>query len=133
MRILVITSCTGEKAVTSDKALTKDDFAHGTKHLQQRERELKELMRRAEELYTGQQHIRLMRGIQTIREAGTHGTPVQLDLWVLSAGYGLVPSDRALAPYECTFQGMKSKQRRAWADNLKVPETFRDLVAQKYD
>ena len=134
MRILVITSCTGEKAVTSDQALTREDFARGSQHVKQREKELKDLMRRAEELYTGQQHVRLMRGVQAIREHGNHdGTPPKLDLWILSAGYGLVPGDRKLAPYECTFQGMKSKELRDWADKLKVPEHFRSLVRDKYD
>lgn len=133
MRILVITSCTGEKAVTSEKALTIEDFAHGDKHLKQRERQLTDLMRTAEELYTGQQHIRLMRGVQAIREHGNNGTSLKLDLWVLSAGYGLVPGDRKLAPYKCTFQGMKSKELREWADKLKVPKQFRELVGDKYD
>jgi hypothetical protein len=134
MRILVITSCTGEKAVTSEKALTMEDFAQGDKHLKQREQELIDLMRKAEELYTGQQHVRLMRGVRAIREHGSNnGTPLKLDLWVLSAGYGLVPGDRQLAPYECTFQGMKSEELRAWADKLKVPEHFRSLVRDKYD
>lgn len=133
-RILVITSCTGEKAVTSDQALTLDDFARGGKHLKQREKELKDLMLPAEELYTGQQHVRLMRGVQAIREhRNNNGTPLKLDLWVLSAGYGLVPGDRKLAPYECTFQGMKTKELRQWADTLKVPEQFRELVGEKYD
>ncbi len=134
MRILVITSCTGEKAVTSDNALKLDDFALGGKHLMQREKELKELMRPAEELYTGQQHVRLMRGVQTIREHGNNnGIPLKLDLWVLSAGYGMVPGDRKLAPYECTFQGMKSKELRDWANKLKVPDQFREIVYKKYD
>lgn len=133
-RILVITSCTGEKAVTSENTLTLDDFAQGDKHVTKRERELKDLMRKAEVLYTGQQHVRLMRGVQAIREHGSNnGSPLRLDLWVLSAGYGLVPGDRVLAPYECTFQGMKSKELRKWADELKVPEQFRNLVKSKYD
>lgn len=134
MRILVITSCTGKKAVTSDNALTLNDFALSGKHLLQREQELKELMRPAEELYTGQQHVRLMRGVQTIREHGSNnGIPLKLDLWVLSAGYGMVPGDRKLAPYECTFQGMKSKELREWAGKLKVPDQFREIVHKKYD
>lgn len=134
MRILVITSCTGKKAVTSDNALTLDDFVLSGKHLMQREQELKELMRPAEELYTGQQHVRLMRGVQTIREHGSNnGIPLKLDLWVLSAGYGMVPGDRKLAPYECTFQGMKSKELREWAGKLKVPDQFREIVHKKYD
>lgn len=134
MRILVITSCTGEKAVTSDQSLTLKDFSLGSRHIKQRENELKDLMRPAEALYTGQQHVRLMRGVQTIRQHVTNdGIPLNLDLWVLSAGYGLIPGDRMLAPYECTFQGMKSKELREWADKLKVPEQFRALITAKYD
>jgi hypothetical protein len=133
-RILVITSCTGEKAVASDQALTIDDFERGGKHLKQREKGLKELMISAEELYTGQQHVRLMRGVQAIREQGnSNGTPLKLDLWVLSAGYGLIPSDRKLAPYETTFQGMKSKEIREWGDSLNIPTEFRKLVEEKYN
>lgn len=133
-RILVITSCTGEKAVTSDRALTLDDFSIGGEHLKRREDELQELMRSAEELYTGQQHVRLMRGIEAIREQKSEkGAPTQLDLWVLSAGYGLVPGERKLAPYECTFQGMKSKELRSWADKLNVPQQFREIFKEKYD
>jgi queuine tRNA-ribosyltransferase-like protein len=134
MRILVITSCTGDKAVAPKKALTVEDFARGGAHLKKRERELAGLMRKSEELYTGQQHVRLMRGVRAIRDLSSrNGSLLNLDLWVLSAGYGLVPGDRKLAPYECTFQGMKSRDLRARADSLKVPLQFRDLVATKYD
>jgi len=133
-RILIITSCTGEKAVTHEKALTLDDFARGGEHLAKRENELSKLRTRAADLYTGQQHVRLMRGIQGIQEsANGSGSAPQVDLWVLSAGYGLVPGNRKLAPYECTFQGMKAKQLRQWADELGIPTAFRKVVAEKYD
>ncbi len=134
MRILVITSCTGEKAVTSEEALKRDDFARGGKHLKQREKDLKDRMLPAEDLYTGQQHVRLIRGIQAIRQSKNgSGSPPDLDLWVLSAGYGLVPGDRKLAPYECTFQGMKTQELQDWATKLNVPKQFRKLVQQDYD
>jgi len=133
-RILVITSCTGEKLVEADGALTLDDFQQGGDHLTQRERSLRELMTSAETLYTGQQHVRLMRGVQAFRgRSREDGRTDSLDLWVLSAGYGLVPGNRKLAPYECTFQGMKSKDLRTWADRLGVPAAIRGLLAQPFD
>ncbi len=64
MRIVVITSCTGEKAVTHERALTLEDFQKGPEHVKARERELASFMKPAEALYTGQQHVRLMRGIK---------------------------------------------------------------------
>lgn len=136
MRIIVITSCTGEKAVSPDDQLTIDDFRAGSKHLAKREKALKKHMMRADELYTGQQHVRLMRGIKALREspAGKGKKPkIGVDLHILSAGYGLVPADRKLAPYEVTFQGMKVKELRAWADQLNVPEDVSKLLATKYD
>ena len=56
-RILIITSCTGEKAVESDEQLTLDDFRQGGVHLKAREKSLAKLQMPAAELYTGQQHV----------------------------------------------------------------------------
>jgi hypothetical protein len=134
MRILVITSCTGEKAVKSDEALTLEDFQKGKSHLKSREKALAKLQMPASKIYTGQQHVRLMRGVEAINAASNGKKPfAQLELWVLSAGYGLVPGDRKISPYETTFQGMKSSELSEWADQLNVPTDFRNLVSEKYD
>ena len=45
MKILVITSCTGEKAVESRDALTLDDFRNGPAQVRKRERALADLLR----------------------------------------------------------------------------------------
>lgn len=52
-RVMVITSCTGEKIVRSDEALTLDDFREGVAHVESRETELSELLTPAQELYSG--------------------------------------------------------------------------------
>jgi queuine tRNA-ribosyltransferase-like protein len=134
MRIVVITSCTGEKVVEHENQLTLADFQKGPEHVQARERDLKQLMRPAEALYSGQQHVRLMRGVQAYRDkCSEKGTGSTLDLHVLSAGYGLVPGDRELAPYEATFTGMKAKELRSWAATLEIPATIRSTLAQPFD
>jgi|SRR6516162_1265548 len=61
-RVLVITSCTGEKAVQSEHSLTKEDFLRGKNHVAARERELECELMSAGTIYTGEQHTRLMRG-----------------------------------------------------------------------
>jgi hypothetical protein len=129
MRILIITSCTGEKASSPDNQLTLEDFERGGAHLKGREKELKAFALPAGEIYTGQQHVRLMRGIEAVK--GTKG--LEVELHVLSAGYGMIPADRKVVPYECTFATMKSKELRQWADKLQVPQGFRETVGQKYD
>jgi hypothetical protein len=128
-RILIITSCTGEKSVEHKQSLTLTDFRKGPEHVARRERELAELLTPAEDLYSGQQHVRLMRGVRALRDSGQF----VVDLWILSAGYGLVPADRKLAPYEVTFQGMKSVELRRWADVLNVPADFRSTLGSRHD
>ena len=129
MRILVITSCTGDKGNKSPGQLTVDDFRLGAEHVRAREAELEEYMLPAGEMYTGQQHVRLMRGVTACRE----GKTAKVDPWVLSAGYGMIPEDRMIAPYECTFRGMKVGEIRSLADVLHVPVDFRNVVSQEYD
>jgi hypothetical protein len=135
MRILVITTCTGEKAVTHDRPLVFADFQKGGEHLAAREKELAARLTPAEEMYTGQQHVRLMRGVQACRKAheGNGAQPHALSLYVLSAGYGLVQGAKKVAPYECTFDGMKARGLRSWADRLRVPADFRRAVAEPYN
>jgi hypothetical protein len=129
--VLILTSCTGEKAVDDPRQLVLADFQQGPAHVALRERELHDLLRSAGEIYTGEQHLRLMRGVSAFREANAGGAAT-VDLQILSAGYGIIPEGRLVAPYECTFATMKTKELRAWADALQVPTAFRRTVAQPY-
>jgi hypothetical protein len=111
-----------------------EDFQKGATHIMARENELASLLTPAEELYSGQQHVRLMRGLETFRSQSlANDKAPSVDLWILSAGYGLVPANRRLGPYECTFQGMKTKMLRDWADRLNVPIEFRRILVEPYD
>ncbi len=127
MRVLVITSCTGQKAVSSPMALQCGDFAQGAEHLRSREQGLADLLTPARDLYTGQQHVRLMRGVDAA--AGR----LEVDLHVVSAGYGLVPGDRKLAPYECTFTGRGKADLKAWGSQLNIPRDLRSILARPFD
>jgi hypothetical protein len=131
MRILILTTCTGAKAVAHERALTLPDFQRGAGHIAAREKELAGLLTPAEELYTGQQHARLMRGVRALRNIPlANGTPTPaVDLFILSAGYGWVPGSRELAPYECTFTGMSAAALHRWAETLGVPAQTRCFLA----
>lgn len=129
MRILVLSSCTGEKAVTVSNQLTLSDFQQGSTHLAAREQELRDHRLPARDLYTGLQHQRLMRGIL----AAGKTTTLDIDLRILSAGYGIVTADQLIAPYETTFATMKTGELRAWSRQLGVPSAFRTLVREPYD
>jgi hypothetical protein len=129
MKLLILTSCTGEKVVESSEQLTLDDFRRGATHVAAMEKALKPLLRSAEDLYSGLQHIRLMKGLRAAREAGR----LDVELQVLSAGYGLVSGSAMLAPYEATFAGMKGLELRQWARALHVPQAIRKLLGQQRD
>lgn len=130
MRILIITSCTGEKRIKDPHGLIAADFRKGPRHVAARERELKKVLTPAEGLYTGEQHVRLMRGIESLKAARPG---VTVDLRILSAGYGLVSGERKIAPYEMTFNEMGKRELREWAAELKVPEDIRAALAEKFD
>lgn len=129
MRILVITSCTGEKSVDDEHRLTIVDFSQGAKHVVARHAELKDLLTPAEDLYSGMQHQRLMRGVNAARVTND----IKVDLNIVSAGYGVVSGDRKLAPYEATFIGMKKAEARDWAKKLNIATDARELLEKPFD
>ncbi len=128
MRILIISSCTGEKGVDDERRLTLKEFSSGPKIVRARETELAEKATPAERLYTGMQHARLMRGIQAARNARLH-----VDLKIVSAGYGMVASDKKLVPYEATFIGMGKAVLHKWARQLGIPSDVRGVLAARHD
>lgn len=129
MKIVVITSCTGEKKAHAEQALTKEDFEQGSAHVSEREKKLASHLLPAGDMYSGQQHTRLMQGVKALREEEEH----EVDLWILSAGYGLIPADRKIAPYECTFSGMRKAELRSWARELNIPKDFRKVLGCSFD
>jgi hypothetical protein len=83
----------------------------------------------AEELYAGQQHRRLMRGVHAYRAAGEPGG--RLELQILSAGHGVVAADQPLRSYDASFTGMRRAQLRRRAARLGVPKAVSGLLAPR--
>ncbi len=126
-RFAVVSSCTSEKKVKVVNALTQKDF-FDIKNLRMREKEI-DVLYKAADMYTGIQHLRLMEGINLLRSS--IGKEV-IDLYILSAGYGLINEERIIAPYEVTFNSMNSKQILKWSNHLKIPQTLLKLISN-YD
>lgn len=119
-RVLVITSCTGEKLSKPENQLILDDF-RDVKRLRDREAELADFACPAGELYTGQQHLRLMEGVQALRDAlGAEA----LEVDILSAGYGLIGEHQKIVPYEVTFNGMKAGEVDLWGQHLGIHDAI---------
>lgn len=127
-RVLVITSCTGEKRAKSDNQLKLKDFQKSAQ-LRKREAELAEFASPAGQLYTGAQHKLAMEGVHTLREVlGDEAIQIQ----ILSAGYGLIPEEQVIVPYEVTFNSMKGSEVDQWAQSLNIHTDFEQIL-QGYD
>ena len=132
--MVIISSCTGKKVVPGG-ALTMADFKKGPEHVAEVEESQvvhfgAKALYPAEELYTGQQHLRLMKGVESVRER--LGSEV-VNLHILSAGYGLVDGEEMLAPYEATFGDMTKAEGRAWGKELGVFQALQAALAEPYD
>jgi hypothetical protein len=120
-RILVITSCTGDKATTGHPGLQLFDF-QDSERLRRGEENLRDLMRPAALMYTGQQHVCAMAAVKSLRVA-LGGDAVKI--CILSAGYGVVDEDRLIAPYDVTFSGMPRSEARRWARQIGAADGIR--------
>ena len=104
---LVLTSCTGRK----DPAATFEELA-------------------AEDLYQGEQHKRLMRGVRALREARWG---VDVDLRIVSAAHGVVRGSKRLRAYDASFSGLGGPAIDEVAENLSIRASVGRLLCHGYD
>ncbi len=128
LKTLVITSCTGEKLYHPENQLVQADFTD-SELLAKREAELSEYKTPAGKIYTGMQHLRLMEGVSALRK--TFGEDV-VDLFIVSAGYGVISEKKEVVPYEVTFNTMNGTAITNWSTQLEIHQDLNALVAQ-YD
>ncbi len=128
IHVSLLTICTREKRFDHPRKLVKGDFETLTRRLW-REGELGHLTTPAARLYTGLPQRRLLAGVGTARRSGE----VKADLWILSAGYGLVHESMPLVPYDCSFNGLSAAQLREWSKHLSLPDTLQVLLGSPAD
>jgi len=79
----------------------------------------------AAEMYTGTHHRLVMAGL---RAAWQRWGREALDLAILSGGYGLLPADQVIVPYDVTFDQFDAAELAAWVTRLRIPERAATLV-----
>lgn len=57
---------------------------------------------------------------------------VDVDLYVLSARYGLIEAERPVVPYEATLEGLGREEVERWAESRGVPAKFAELLGRGY-
>lgn len=124
--LLVITSCTKRKAAEPDGALRLLDFQDPNRLLHRSE-QLSRWQMPAVDMYTGQQHVFLRRGLEHLRQPGS---PIITHLRIISAGYGLLDEHDTIVPYEVTFNDMSAAERRHWSQHLKIAQHMRNALGE---
>jgi hypothetical protein len=124
MKLLIISSCTNAKSVEPPNSLTMADFGSPDR-VRAREAELNPWLRPAYEMYAGDQHEHLMRGMNELRAAFG---PQVARVNIVSAGYGLIDEDQLIAPYDVTFATMGRREQLAWARQLGIAHTLRNVI-----
>ena len=125
MRTLLIAPCSAKKRGDGlvDPARAAD--LADPERRQQAEARLAEFACPAMDLYTGTHHQLLMAGVRAVwqrwgREA--------LDLAILSGGYGLLPPEQVIIPYDVTFDEFHASELTAWVTRLEIPQRAAALV-----
>jgi hypothetical protein len=85
----------------------------------------------AESLYAGQQHMRLMRGVDDYRNAGQPAG--ELRFRILSAFHGLLLPSRRISSYDHSFSGLPTAAIRRRGHEKNVPGDIRRLLRKPFD
>lgn len=128
MRTLVITPCSAKKRGDVSEPATAADLADPEQRSQAEER-LAAFAYPAAEMYTGTHHRLVMEGVQAVWQ---HWGREILNVAILSGGYGLLPADQRIIPYDVTFDQFEGDELGEWVEQLQVPARAAALVRQ-YD
>ncbi|GIV03602.1 MAG: hypothetical protein KatS3mg015_2432 [Fimbriimonadales bacterium] len=61
------------------------------------------------------------------------GLGCDIDVAILSAGFGLVTEEQIIVPYDITFSSMGKQEIQAWADFLDIPASVQQWFEAKGD
>lgn len=135
-RILVVTSCTKDKAIPllrpdlhqlmPDQLWDEREDDRTTRNFG----ELDEYRVPASKLYRGRQHQQLMKGVELLRQTFGHAV---VDVKIISAGFGLVNEEQPLPPYNATFADLSSSKILTISQRLRIPQSISRLMSDSYD
>jgi hypothetical protein len=128
MRVLVIGSCGKRKRYSSPSAPTCNDIIDKSQ-LEKWVGTFPQLCCQARDMYTGNQSRELTRAVDLLR----HINGVKVNLYIISAGFGLLREDEIIPPYECSFSGLKKSEILQRSSNLNIREDFERICQTKYD
>lgn len=128
MKILVISSCTKEKKFKIQNQANAEELDNPeTREI--KTAELWKYRTPALEMYTGDQHKFLIEGLNKLWDK--YGNKF-IDLYIVSAGYGLISANELIIPYEVTFSFMGINKIINRSKKLQIKEKCETLI-KNYD
>ena len=118
MRTLLITPCSAQKRGDVPDPARAADLADPERR-QKAEARLAEFACPAMEMYTGTHHRLVMDGVRAVWQRWGRDS---LNLAVLSGGYGLLPAEQEIIPYDVTFDEFDETGLAAWVARLEIPQ-----------
>jgi len=128
IRVLVIGSCGKRKKFSPHSAPTCQDLK-GKESLSKWRKKFPEMNCEARSMYTGNQSRELVGAVDMLRTVGN----LEVHLFIISAGFGILKEDEIISPYECSFTGMKKAEIRERASLLSIDSDFSNICKTRYD
>lgn len=128
MRILVVGSCGKKKLNQSAISPTCEDLA-SIDDIRVWRKKSSHTTTRVRDIYTGNQNRELVKGVDLLRQI----EKTEVNLSIISAGFGLVEEKDRLPTYDCSFSGMKKFQIQERAEWLNIPSDFEKLLTSGFD
>jgi len=83
----------------------------------------------ARDMYIGPQSIELVRAVDMLRTI----PDVDVQLVILSAGFGVLAEEEMVPPYDCSFTNMKMVEVKKRSEELELQSSFTSLVNSSFD
>jgi len=126
VKLLIISSCTKKKQFSKANQPNWDSLSakeSKTKYLKVFCSE----SCRAIDMYQGQQHKMIIEGIQILKKY------IDVDLFIISAGFGLLHQDEIIPCYESSFSDKNKSQIIERSNQLEIMNDFIKLSNKNYD
>ncbi|NHJ12140.1 MAG: hypothetical protein EAX95_00605 [Candidatus Thorarchaeota archaeon] len=128
MKILVVSSCGKKKLAESPNAPGCGELT-SPESLSIWQKRLSDLCFPAREMYNGYQNQEIVKGTDNLRKVDG----IDVDLLIVSAGFGLVSENTLIPPYDCSFNRMKKLEVLARSSALNIESTFKEVCKRRYD
>ncbi|MFW9981128.1 MAG: hypothetical protein ACFFE3_04315 [Candidatus Thorarchaeota archaeon] len=128
MRILVISSCSKRKLHSSPKQPKCHNSLSYRKIAKWRQR-FSDLCVPARDMYIGPQNTEIVKAVDLLRTI----PEIEIQLFIVSAGFGVLDEYDLVPPYDCSFTRMKMAEIRKRAEDLELRSSFLRLIDNNID